>query len=241
MRTSLVYKSLLALAGSALAASAFAVTVSMPPSPATDPSGIILVSDQYRSGGTGFIDPFLRLQDNTSEAGFNTSGALVPPNEAKPGPWTHDLLLANLLPVTFQGGSYFQISLDINQNQSGGPSENILLTDFEIRTGTLANRTNLTGTNLRTSLVNDYQLGDINAGSGVGDVQFYIPVFNYAPDTYLTLFANFERSNDGIEEFSAVVGTQPPDRPSVPEGGTTALLLGSTLICLAFVQRRVLN
>src|SRR5262249_9048332 len=45
--------------------------------------------------GTGVIDPFLRLQANGNEAGYNTSASGAVFND-KTGTWTHDLLLSSL-------------------------------------------------------------------------------------------------------------------------------------------------
>ena len=70
--------------------------------------------------GTGFIRPFLRVQANGIEQGYNTSGAPVPFDD-KVGPWTHDVTFADLqsTTVTIGNTSYFKLLLDINQSSSG--------------------------------------------------------------------------------------------------------------------------
>src|SRR5262245_28840026 len=55
--------------------------------------------------GTGVIDPFVRLQKNGSERGFNTdhsplNGEL---GDIKAGAWTHSLQVSDLVPVIHDG------------------------------------------------------------------------------------------------------------------------------------------
>jgi hypothetical protein len=70
--------------------------------------------------GTGNIDPFVRLQQNGSEQGYNTSG--TPPYNEKTGPWTHDIQLSDLFVFSspgngIPGGDYYRFLLDINQEK----------------------------------------------------------------------------------------------------------------------------
>src|SRR6266404_6839603 len=79
-------------------------------------NGGIFDQSGFRSGGTGVIQPFLRIQNTPSETGYNTSGSPVPLDD-KSGPFTHDLLLSDLALVTLSGqaGSFYQFRLDVNQ------------------------------------------------------------------------------------------------------------------------------
>src|SRR6478736_4645108 len=62
--------------------------------------------------GTGLIQPFLRVQANTTEEGYNTSGGT--PFDEKSGPWTHDLRVSDLKLVQIGRVSYYEFLLDIN-------------------------------------------------------------------------------------------------------------------------------
>src|SRR2546428_9342348 len=73
------------------------------------------VFTQPQPTGTGVIQPFLRVQNDPVEQGYNTSGGT--PFDDKAGPWTHDLTFADLVTtaVTINGQNYFKLMLDINE------------------------------------------------------------------------------------------------------------------------------
>src|SRR5947209_3532589 len=53
---------------------------------------------QPQPTGTGVIKPFLRVQADPTEQGYNTSGVTpAAPFDAKAGNWTHDLTFADLM------------------------------------------------------------------------------------------------------------------------------------------------
>src|ERR1051326_1278911 len=64
---------------------------------------------QPQPTGTGYIDPFLRVQANGTEQGYNTSGGT--PFDDKAGIWTHNITFGDLqaTEVTLNGTSYFKI------------------------------------------------------------------------------------------------------------------------------------
>src|SRR6266699_1474635 len=70
---------------------------------------------QPQPTGTGVIQPFLRVQNDPAEQGYNTSGGT--PFDDKAGPWTHDLTFADLITteVSLNGQLYFKLMLDINE------------------------------------------------------------------------------------------------------------------------------
>jgi hypothetical protein len=79
-------------------------------------NGAIYQQGDFSSAGTGFIDPFLRVQANGTESGFNTSHT-PPPLDDKAGNFTKDVTFADLMTteVTINGTNYFKIGLDIDQ------------------------------------------------------------------------------------------------------------------------------
>src|SRR5438270_14073760 len=62
---------------------------------------------QPQPTGTGFIDPFLRVQANGTEQGYNTSGGT--PFDDKAGPWTHNIQFSDLqsTAVSLNGQQYY--------------------------------------------------------------------------------------------------------------------------------------
>jgi len=205
------------------------------------------VPDQ--STGTGVIDPFLRIQGNVTEQGYNTEAGT--PFETKGGSWTHDLQLSDLVTKTIGGVSYYEFLLDINQT---GANPLLSLDNFQIFTSatpagssTAANFLTTLGTlryNNDTGAQGDttVQLNfSLNPGSGAGDAFIYVPTSNFAgvsSSAYVVFYALFgtpDPSNDGFEEFS-IVGT--PTTTSVPDGGATAGMLGMAMLGLGLLARR---
>lgn len=182
--------------------------------------------------GTGYYEPFLRLQANGTEQGFNTSATGVLDNKA--GIWTKDLI-ANIIPtITVNGVQYREIRLDINENNSK-QGRYLSLDSLEIylqSTGGISSKTGLT--NLKYSMdtaTKDYfvKLDYTNApGSGWDDMSVLLPESIFAEaatNRYFYLYSKFGvnyASDAGFEEWAA----DPPiiDSPAVPEPGTLALL-----------------
>jgi hypothetical protein len=200
--------------------------------------------------GTGFIDPFLRIQANGSEAGYNTSAAGAVFDD-KTGIWTHDLLLSTLTVVANPntGVPSYKFSLDINQTK---PGNLLTLNQLQIFAGNTANITggsvsattgyltppagltsvydmNPTGGTDGNNVLMDYLL---NSGSGSGDVCLFIPSAGFAGFTYLTLYSQFgnppgtQDSDDGFEEWAAVV----PEPTTMIAGALLLLPFGASTL-----------
>ena len=56
----------------------------------------LFTTNNQNPTGTGFINPFLRIQATNGEEGYNTDAA-KPPFDDKAGIWTHSLQLQNLV------------------------------------------------------------------------------------------------------------------------------------------------
>ncbi len=213
----------------------------------------------YRAGfqpaGTGYIDPFVRVQhDNGSsnnghsptgeEQGYNTSGRPVQYDENTDGNYTRNLFFSEIPTVNIGGIDYKEFNLDINEPNGGG--HNLLSLDLlNIYTSATGSQTGLESTlgTLRYSLgaflddnvvTLDYNL---SSGSGQGDMWMYVPLSNFpgvTGSTYVYLYSYFGhymptdyQTGDGFEEWSV--------RTPMPEPGT-ALLFG--LAGLVVARRR---
>ncbi len=169
--------------------------------------------------GTGGFQPFLRQNNNDgSTQGFNTSDADTFKNETDEGldmdkAWTTSLKVGDLPIVMIDGVAYYEIRLDLNEENSGtdpGGDPNILLelSEFQIYTSdqqaTLADYAAGSGTVLDSdfNLVYDLDSGGVDrsiiltdgpSGSGNDDYVFYVPVSDVGtdPDQFFTLFAQF--------------------------------------------------
>lgn len=217
-------------------------------------NGVIYQQVASQSTGTGIIDPFLRVQANGTEQGYNTDLATqTAPFDDKGGTWTHDLQLSDLTVVTINGVSFYQFLLDINQTNA---NPLLSLNNVQIFTRSTAIATapsSLSG--LGTSVFNTDLVGgtgalndvtvelnyNLNPGSGAGDMFMYVPTANFAGVLatdyvyFYTLFGNANGSNDGFEEWSLITNTPPT---SIPDGGATAGMLGMAMLGLGLLARR---
>src|SRR6266568_3484621 len=164
--------------------------------------------------GTGYIDPFLREQNNVTEAGVNTSikaqimntisdgGVTTDYNNKDPINYTHDLVTATLIPQT---GGFFKFALDANQVANGSISlirfqiftSNTAFTDaaalgaFISGTTGLAFDMNSGSTKYRVDITS-------NSGSGSGDMTVLVPSAGFTGTyTYLVCRLLLEKKKNG--------------------------------------------
>jgi len=178
---------------------------------------------QPQPTGTGYIDPFLRVQANGGEQGYNTSGGT--PFDDKGGPWTHDIQFSDLqsTAVTVNGTSYFKVMVDLNE--PNGAKSTIDLTNLQFYTSATGSQTTTNLSQLGTLRYSmDTAGGDNtvqfdagrNHGSGSGDAFFYIPASAFAgtnANDYVYMYVNFgsadETTAGGFEEFTLVRNLAP--------------------------------
>jgi PEP-CTERM motif len=221
-------------------------------------NGAIFSEISPQPTGTGYIDPFLRLQGNGQEEGYNTSARPFELDQKEPANFTHDLLLSAVPIKTIDGVQYREFFLDINESNSQNKR---LLSLDELRiylsgTGELdsynASTKQLNGLNaiydLDTGGDNWIKLDySLNSGSGQGDMVAYIPnsLFTGAGTQYLYLFSRFgdqeaahADADAGFEEWwvGPATGSPDPHVSEVPEPAT--LLLVGTGLTLAVRRRR---
>ena len=168
------------------------------------------------SVGTGVIDSFVRIQNSSTEQGYNTDATGVMDNKA--GTFTHSLLLSSLDEASRAG--FYTFLLDINQT-----SDHPLLSLDDIKifvaaTGNLSDAA-LSGLQSHATQVYDFQAANtcgavtgqalctspgaahneillnysLNSGSGNGfDMFLYVPIsiFEGVPETsYVYLYSAF--------------------------------------------------
>jgi hypothetical protein len=176
----------------------------------------------FGSSGTGTFNPFVRLQADPTEAGYNTDGTTE--FNTKVGNWTHSIKVSEI-PVRTEDGcsSCWELWVDINDSNTNKP---ISLNDVEIWFTT---DPDLTGYDQFTgfSATKEYdfsgviKIRDVNQGSGRGDLRYMVPrtgitipqncnYGNPACTTYFVLYSKWGTtsgfpSDGGFEEWKVKV------------------------------------
>src|SRR6202040_3670305 len=144
---------------------------------------LFFATDQ-QPGGTGFIDPFLRVQASPTEQGYNTDGGF-PFDDKNPHNFQHSVLLSSLMQFNLNGTEYFKFMLDANQ--SGASNHTFTMTQLQIYTANsgslLPTSLNADGTIALGNLAYNMNAGGTSntvittaTGSGKYDAIVYIPV-----------------------------------------------------------------
>ena len=212
-------------------------------------------SSQNVASGTGVFDPFLRIQANGTEAGYN-SNASHPDLDAKGGIWTHALSLSSVA-VT---GGYRDFYLDIKETASKlNPllsldqlqlflTTNPLLTGYTAYSGFGSNATKIYDLNSDSNRFGnwvklDYSLSGSGSGRADLHVSFDNAIFNnsLSGPVYVVMYSMFGMkgagknglgSSAGFEEWSTRHAVA-----AIPEPETYAMLLAG-LGLLGFAARR---
>ena len=222
-------------------------------------NGALFYQNTDQSSGTGYIDPFLRLQDSPIEEAFNTDyrsggGGGQAPLDAKSDPnYTHSLTFGELATVTVDGTDYYLFSLDLDE-PNAGPKRDLSLDEVKIYVGDSPDLSSLAGLTLKwdmdgagdaTVLLNG---GALSPGNGGDDMQMLVPKSFFAgvdADSYMYFYTKFGATLEAdagsnvdadasFEEWRALLGEGPPE---VPEPGTL-LLLGAGLAGFIRLRRK---
>src|SRR5438309_9543325 len=209
-------------------------------------NGALFFASDQQPAGTGFIDPFLRVQASPTEQGYNTDGGF-PFDDKNPHNFQHSVLLSSLMQFNLNGTEYFKFTLDANQ--SGASNHTFTMTQLQIYTANsgslLPTSLNADGTIALGSLVYNMNAGCTTntvvttaTGSGKYDAIVYIPVslFNLSDKFVYLYFAG--QGNGGFEEWNAATGVNP-----IPEASTFFPIIGllAAVFSTQFVRRRQLQ
>jgi hypothetical protein len=239
---------LIATASLLLATGAHATVVDLTTSLSASGSinGALFFASDQQPAGTGFIDPFLRVQASPTEQGYNTDGGF-PFDDKNPHNFQHSLLLSSLMQFNLNGTEYFKFMLDANQ--SGASNHTFTMTQLQIYTANsgslMPTSLNADGTIALGSLVYNMNAGGTTntvvttaTGSGKYDATVYIPVslFNLSDKFVYLYFAG--QGNGGFEEWTAATGVNP-----IPEASTLFPIVGllAAVFSTQFVRRRQLQ
>lgn len=201
---------------------ATAAVVDLTPGPGSSGviNGAIFSFDEIQPSGTGVFQPFVRIQANGTEQGYNTSGSPLPFDEKNPVNFTHDVQLIDLGVVTVSGAEYFLFRLDVNETNGGG-HEYLSLDALKIYTSPIGSQTT---TDIDSLGVLRYDMGpgsvllmdySHSSGSGSSDMSVLVPLSFFAgadPNDFMYFYSAFGglgmvdgrnySSSDGFEEWS---------------------------------------
>jgi hypothetical protein len=175
--------------------------------------------------GTGTYNPFLTIQSNGTQQGYNSSTENF---DTKRVPqWNHEIRFSDLQVTTIAGIQYFGFRVDINEPNAQNRAEITLdrlqlFTSSTLQTSTSTDANGQFNGSLGT-LRYDLDLGGDNSvlytdrqhGSGSGDINIFIPVEFFAgtqANDYVymyQLWGNSDSSDGGFEETSLIAGITP--------------------------------
>ena len=186
-------------------------------------NGALFEVGSIHPAGTGVFEPFLTLQNNGTEQGYNSSEGNF---DTKREPvWNHEIRFSDMQQTTINGTAYFGFAIDVNEPNGGGKTD-ISLTDLRIWTSATVQNSTSTDKNgnfngslgtLRYDLGNNVIVyDDQHKGSGESDINVYIPVSFFAGTSgndYVYMYQQWGNADamteGGFEETRLIAGITP--------------------------------
>jgi hypothetical protein len=213
---------LIAAAIAGTASFAQATVVNLGSSGSGTANGALFQTNNDHPTGTGVYNPFLTIQNNPWEQGYN-SGTNGNFDTKRVPQWNHEIQFSDLQTTTINGTAYFGFSVDINE--PGGDKSWISLDALRVYTSSTLQTSTSTDANgffngslgtLRYDLGGNQVLyDDQNTGSGGGDINIYIPASFFAgtqASDYIYVYqrwGNTDGSQGGFEETALIRGLAP--------------------------------
>src|SRR5215210_8589295 len=166
-----------------------AAVVDLTTSSSGELNGALFTTDYTQPTGTGVFDPFLTIQNNGTEQGYNSGSNPALFDTKRVPQWNHEIQLADLQTSTVNGNEYYSFVIDINEPNNADSL--ISLDMLKIWTSsTLQSSTSVDGSGTFNGSLGTlrYDLGsgnfvkydDLNHGSGQSDIAFFVPVSNFS-------------------------------------------------------------
>ena len=186
-------------------------------------NGALFEVGSIHPAGTGVFQPFLTIQANGDEQGYNGTNNNF---DTKRVPqWNHEIRFSDMTQTTIGGTAYYGFAIDINEPNGGGKAD-ITLTDLRIYTSsTIQTSTSVDGNGdfngslgtLRYDLGNnEVYYVDRHRGSGESDINVYIPVSAFAGsqgNDYVYMYQRWGSADamteGGFEETRLIAGITP--------------------------------
>ena len=228
----------------------------------------IFTTDTTQPTGTGVFDPFLTIQNNGIEQGYNSSNSAAPFDVKRIPQWNHEFTVGEMkanASVTIGNTPYYRFLLDINEPNSSNKSR-ISLDSLKMFTTSTAGQTTTSVESLGVKRFDmDLAVGgpggtfadswvmydDLNHGSGQSDIAFLVPASAFAgvPNSqYVYMYQKFgehetadnlPNGTEGGFEETKFGGSFSISPPTpVPEPSTAVPLLGMIMMVVG-MERRV--
>jgi hypothetical protein len=199
-------------------------------------NGAIFQTNDDHPTGTGVYNPFLTVQNNGFEQGYN-SGTNRNFDTKRVPQWNHEIRFSDLQATTINGVQYIGFSVDINEpnNANSEISLDALKVYFSstLQTSTSTDGNGFFNGSLGTLVydlgANQVLYNDQDSGSGEGDINIYIPVSFFLnagvqANDYIYMYqrwGNTDSTEGGFEETALIRGLQP-----IPEMSTFFPIIG---------------
>lgn len=204
-------------------------------------NGAFFSRTAVQGSGTGSIDPFVRIQGDGSEKGYNTDGVLE--FDTKASPHTHSLLINAVPIVNIDGINYREFLLDTAEPSGNSLTINTLkfyllsagdIANYAVNIGTNTAKYDLDGAG-DTSIL----LDNLTSGNGNADMFAYIPTSSFSgTNQYLYLYSEFNQAEGSFEEWAIKTDSS---STVVPEPSTLSILGLGLFGFLKFRKRKEVN